>query len=73
MATPRNLDGTVMRREVREAIDANRKAGAALRKILENECGPRLTAIYLATAATGLRDNLDALTEIERIITNGGT
>lgn len=71
MATPRKLDGSAMRQEVRKAVAANRKAREALRRILENECGPRLTALYLANAATQLGENLDALQEIERII--GGT
>ena len=73
MATPRKIDGNVMRQEAQRAIEANRKAREALRKVLENECGPRLTALYLAKAADRLGENLDALMEIERITRGGGT
>lgn len=70
MAEPRKIGGYIWRQEVARAQMANKRARAALRRIVDERPGPQLTALLLSKAALALAENLDALQELERIIGN---
>lgn len=50
-----------------DAMNANRAARMALRRIIDERPGPQATAMLLAKAALCLVENLDALEQIEAI------
>jgi hypothetical protein len=59
--------GYAFRQEVVRAVNANRTARDALRRLLEERPGPQATAMLIAKVAQALSEILDALREIEQI------
>jgi len=51
-------------------MNANKAARAALRRMVDEQPGPQTMALLIARAANALGDNLEALREIERILTD---
>jgi hypothetical protein len=64
----RELDGYAMKQEVVRAINANKLARVALKRIMDGNLGARETAIQIAKIASALGENLEALQEIITII-----
>lgn len=63
----RRAGGYVFRQEVVRAMNANRAAREALRRLIDEKPGPQTMAMLIAKAAQALGENLDALHEIEAI------
>lgn len=63
----RRTGGYVFRQEVVRAVNANRAARDALRRLLDEKPGPQAMAMLIARAAQALGENLDALRELEQI------
>ncbi len=61
-----------MRQEITRAMNANRTAREALRRVIDERPGPQALAMLIAKAASALAESLEALREIERIINNEG-
>ena len=68
MVDRRKLLGYIMGQQVSLALDANRKARAKLRQVLENDIGPQLRYLYLAQAGNELGRTQDALQEMQLIV-----
>ena len=68
--TKRKAGGYVFRQELTRAMNANKAARAALRRMVDEQPGPQTMALLIARAANALGDNLEALREIERILTD---
>ncbi len=67
--TKRTINGYAMRQEITRALNANKAARLSLQRIIEDQPGPQNLAIQLAKAAQALSENLEAIREIEQIIT----
>jgi len=68
MVDRRKLLGYIMGQQVNLALDANRRARAKLRQVLENDIGPQLRYLYLAQAGNELGRTQDALQEMQLIV-----
>ena len=65
--TKKKLGGYAWRQEIVRGKNANRAARNALRRIAEENPGPRTLAMLLLKAANALGENLDSLQELESI------
>ena len=65
--TKKRVGGYAFRQEIARARLANSRARAAVRRMVEEQPGPQLTALLAAKMANALGEILDALDEIERI------
>jgi hypothetical protein len=68
--TKRKAGGYAWRQELTRAVNANKAAREALRRIVDERPGPQTLALLIAKAATALAENLEALREIEQVGVN---
>ena len=70
--TARKLHGYAWRQEINRAMNANKAARCALRRIVEEQPGPQTMAMLIARAANALGDNLESLMALENIVDEAG-
>ncbi len=66
--TKKRLGGYSMRAEITRAINANRLAREALRRMIDEEPRREMILLLAGKAAVQLGTNLEALREIEQIL-----
>jgi hypothetical protein len=63
------IGGYIFRQEINRAQRANRAARVAIQQILDNAGNSRALSIALTKATLALAENLEAIQELERIVT----
>ncbi len=74
--TKKLVGGYAFRAELARARMANKAVRRTLQKIMDEKPGPLLMAQYISVAAVALGENLEALVEMEKILSeaqNGET
>lgn len=66
--TQKKIGGYQMKNDLARAMNANRIAQEALRRLLNDEPGPQTRTILLARALSSLSENLDALISIKDVV-----
>lgn len=76
MTSKKLVGGYAFRADLARARNANKAVRGTLQKILDEKPGPLLLSHYISIAAIALSENLEAITDMERIISeaqNGET